>query len=195
MSDEVLVGAPVEQARQRLFAQVRLDGLQSAVAGAFTDGTGNSGDDAPEQHNQAPTVQTLPGYRSGPITVVPLRWYVRSTSGERFPAVDANLELQQARPGTSRLALTGIYRSATGEFVTTAQQDDARATVRQFLGRLARIPGRPVAGLTRRSTRPRGHSDCLGRPSGRSALPPAALLALSLPTDAVLGAVVKTRRS
>ena len=37
MSDHVLVGAPVDQARQRLLAQVRRDGLHGAVAGAFAD--------------------------------------------------------------------------------------------------------------------------------------------------------------
>lgn len=139
MSDEVLVGAPVDQARQRLFAQVRLDGLQSAVTGAFADGSRHPGTDLHESHHQEPTVHTLPGYLSGPVTVIPLRWYLSSAKGERFPAVDANLELQQADPGTSRLGITGIYRSAAGEFVTNGQQDEARSTVRQFLGRLARI--------------------------------------------------------
>lgn len=137
MSDEVLVGAPVDQARQRLLAQVRRDGLHAAVAGAFADRDLLPGSAVPAAHDRKLTVHTLPSYLSGAVTVIPLRWYTNSTFDDRFPVVDANIELQQAEPGTSRLGLTGIYRPATGKPNTSREKDEARATIRQFLGRLA----------------------------------------------------------
>ena len=138
MSDHVLVGAPVDQARQRLLAQVRRDGLHGAVAGAFAvrDGLPGAGAAAPERKL---TVHTLPSYLNGAVTVIPLRWYTSSTVDDRFPVVDANIELQQAETGTSRLGLTGIYRRAPEQGSTSGEQDDARATIRRFLGRLSTI--------------------------------------------------------
>lgn len=57
----------------------------------------------------------------------------------RFPVVDANIELQKAETGTSRLGLTGIYRPTPIQPNTSREQVDAGATIRQFLGRLATI--------------------------------------------------------
>ena len=139
MSDHVLVGAPVDQARQRLLAQVRRDGLSAAAAGAFADRDGLPGLGAAAEHDRTLTVHTLPSYLNGAVTVIPLRWYTSSTVDDRFPVVDANIELQQAEPGTSRLGLTGIYRPAPGHPDTGGDQDDARATIRRFLKRLATI--------------------------------------------------------
>ena len=139
MSEQVLVGAPVEPARRRLFAQVRRDGLHGAVADAFADNKEPPSSAALPVPHQELTVHTLPSYRSGAVTVIPLRWYTTSDFDDRFPDVDANLELERAEPGTSRLRLTGIYRSPTGQPATTRQQDQTRATIRHFLTRLADI--------------------------------------------------------
>ena len=114
MSEHVLVGAPVDQARQRLLAQVRRDGLHAPLRGRSPTGEGHGrgrgrGDD------RKLTVRTLPSYLTGAVTVIPLRWYTSSTFDDRFPVVDANIELQQAEPGTCRLGLTGIYRPRTGQ--------------------------------------------------------------------------------
>ena len=139
MSDEVLVAAPLAQARQRLLAQVHSDGLQAAVAGAFADGARLVASGALAAPDQKLTVHTLPSYLSGAVTVVPLRWYTNSAFDDHFPAVDANLELEQAEHGTSRLGLTGIYRPAAGHVNTTRQEQDARTTIRHFLARMADI--------------------------------------------------------
>ncbi|HEY4994105.1 MAG TPA: hypothetical protein VII33_18690, partial [Nakamurella sp.] len=139
MSEQVLVGAPAEPARRRLFAQVRRDGLHGAVADAFADNKEPPSSAALPVPHQELTVHTLPSYRSGAVTVIPLRWYTTSDFDDRFPDVDANLELEQAEPGTSRLGLTGIYRSPTGQPATTRQHDETRATIRHFLTRLADI--------------------------------------------------------
>jgi hypothetical protein len=139
MSDHVLVGAPVDQARQRLLALVRRDGLSAAVAGAFADRDGPRVAGAPAAPDRKLTVHTLPSYLNGAVTVIPLRWYTGSTVADRFPVVDANIELQQAGTGTSRLGLTGIYRPTPGRPNTSRDQDNARATIRHFLGRLATI--------------------------------------------------------
>jgi hypothetical protein len=156
MSEQVLVGAPAEQARRRLFAQVRRDGLHGAVADAFADSNEPPSSAALPVPHQALTVHTLPSYRSGAVTVIPLRWYTTSDFDDRFPAVDANLELEQAEPGTSRLRLTGIYRSPPGQPATTRQQDQTRATIRHFLTRLADIlaPGAYDEGHERDSHEP-----------------------------------------
>jgi hypothetical protein len=53
--------------------------------------------------------------------------------------VDANIELQQAEPETSRLGVSGIYHPTTGQPSTSTEQNDVRATIRQFLERLANI--------------------------------------------------------
>ena len=137
ISDEVPVGAPVDQARDRLFAQVDHDGLNAAAAGAFADLEKFPGPSGPAARCLGLTVHTLPSYRSGPVTVVPLRLYTSSASDDRFPTMDANLELQQAEQGTSRLALTGSCRAATAEPFTGREQEDARTIIRHFLGRLA----------------------------------------------------------
>jgi hypothetical protein len=140
MSDHVLVGAPVDQARRRLLAQVRRDDLLAAVAGAFADQDGPPVVGAAAAPDRKLVVHTLPSYLVGAVTVVPLRWSTGSTFGDHFPVMDANIELQQAEPGTSRLGLTGIYRPAPGQSNTTSgDQDDARTTIRHFLGRLAAI--------------------------------------------------------
>jgi hypothetical protein len=139
MSDEVLVAAPVNQARQRLLAQVRRDGLHAAVAGAFADRDRLPGGCEPAACDRKLTVQTLPSYLSGAVTVIPLRWFTSPTFDDRFPVVDANIELQQADSGTSRLGLTGIHRPTTGQLNISREQDDVRATIRQFLRRLATI--------------------------------------------------------
>lgn len=143
MSDHVLVAAPAVQARERLLAQVRRDGLRGAVADALTHGKELRAPLA--EPVQGLTVRTLPTYRSGAVTVIPLRWYTNLDFDDRFPVVDANLELEQAEPGTSRLSLTGIYHPATGQPGGTLTQDDTPAAIRRFLGRLADIlaPGQP----------------------------------------------------
>jgi len=139
IADEVLIGTPVGQARQRLLAQVGRDELHAIVAGAFADRDRLPGSREPTAHEQTLTVHTLPSYLNGPVTVIPLRWYTSPTFDEAFPVVDANIELQQAEPETSRLGVSGIYHPTTGQPSTSTEQNDVRATVRQFLERLANI--------------------------------------------------------
>lgn len=141
VSEEVLVGAPVDEARQRLFAQLDLDGLHDAAVGALTDIERSTATGASAARQRILTVHTLPSYLSGQVTVIPLRWNTSSPLDDRFPVMDANLELQLVTPVTSRLSLTGSCRSATGQPVTKVEQDDALAIIKQFLGRLAGVLG------------------------------------------------------
>ena len=129
----------MDQARQRLLAQVHRDGLHAAVAGSFTDAEKRTDAGMAAATGPKLTVRTLPSYLSGAVTVLPLRWYTSSTFDDRFPVVDANLGLQQAEPGTSRLGFTGIYRPGTAQDSTSGEQDVARATIRRFLERLVPI--------------------------------------------------------
>ena len=137
VSEAVVVGASLDQARERLFAQVGHDGLHAAAAGAFADIEKSPGPIGLGARHLGLTVHTLPSYRSGPVTVVPLRWYTSSALDDRFPTMDANLELQHADPGTTRLSLTGSCRAATGQPFTGGEQEDARTVIRHFLGHIA----------------------------------------------------------
>jgi hypothetical protein len=60
-------------------------------------------------------VQLLPGRRSGPRFVVPLRWETTGHAGRLFPSLDADLELTAGeQPSTSRLSIIGRYEPPLG---------------------------------------------------------------------------------
>jgi hypothetical protein len=54
-------------------------------------------------------VGVLPSREVGSVIVVPLRWEATGPAGRLFPALDANVELAAADPGSTRLTLIGCY--------------------------------------------------------------------------------------
>ena len=127
----------MDQARQRLLAQVHRDGLHAAVAGSFTrrreahrrgQGCGNR----PEADRAHPS--QLPQWRRH---VIPLRWYYQFPFDDRFPVVDANLGLQRRNQDQSA-GLHRIYgQDRPGQHQRRAGR--RRATIRRFLERLHTI--------------------------------------------------------
>jgi len=142
--DEVVsLPIPPAAARDRLLALMRVDaGWQDAASGAFDEGrkllllAGVAG------ATKHVIVQSLQPYRRGDTTVIPLRWVTEGPVGDRYPAVDANLELSPAVDGGSRLRFNGSYRPlpdhldlALDEVVLAGA---ARATALALLGRVTR---------------------------------------------------------
>jgi hypothetical protein len=54
-------------------------------------------------------VAVLPSREVGSVIVVPLRWEATGPAGRLFPALDVNIELTAAEPGSTRLTLNGCY--------------------------------------------------------------------------------------
>ncbi len=142
VEDVTPIMLPVAVAQERLLAFLQVDGLQSASADAFSKGqvllmrAGFAG--LSKQVN----VQNLPPYPRGETTVVPIRWVATGPMADLFPPLDANLELDPAEGGTSRLALRGIYRPPLGRIGATLDRfvlhRAARATADDFLSQVSR---------------------------------------------------------
>jgi hypothetical protein len=153
--DEVLVlDVPVAAAQDRLLAFHVDGGVQDAATFAFREGHALLQGDGFTGWTDQVAVHSVPAYLRGPTTILPLRWVVTGTSGDIFPAVDANLELDQAPDGRSRLTFRGSYRPPWGQlgFVLDQQrlQDAARATAGGLLERVAdaMLARRPRSGAS-----------------------------------------------
>lgn len=59
-------------------------------------------------------VAVLPSREVGNAIVVPLRWEATGPAGRLFPALDANVELTAADPGSTRLTVNGCYDPPLG---------------------------------------------------------------------------------
>jgi len=140
--DEVLVlDVPVAAAQDRLLAFHVDGGVQDAATFAFREGHVILEGDGFTGWTDQVAVHSVPAYLRSATTILPLRWVVTGTSGDIIPAVDANLELDQAPDGRARLTFRGSYRPPWGQlgFVLDQQrlQDAARATARGLLDRVA----------------------------------------------------------
>jgi hypothetical protein len=146
--EELLLAVPTALVQRRLTDYLRGDGLQAASAAAFGDGeqillrVGFAG------LNKQVAVQTLPAYRRERTVVVPLRWIATGATGDAFPTLDANLELDETAEHGTTLALTGSYTPPLGRLGATVDHvllnRAAQATARSFLTRLEhvlQIPG------------------------------------------------------
>ncbi len=86
-------------------------------------------------------VHSVPAYLRGETTILPLRWVVTGTTGDIFPAIDANLELDRTSDGRARLTFRGSYRPPWGQqgFVLDQQrlEEAVAATASGLLHRVA----------------------------------------------------------
>lgn len=142
--DEVLVlPVPVAVAQDRLVALHDDGGVQDAATCAFREGHALLLDAGFTGWIDQVAVHSVPAYLRGGSTIVPLRWVVTGESGEMFPAVDANLELDRAPGGCSRLTFRGSYRSPSAQLGFVLDQPRlqraARASVRGLLDRVAGV--------------------------------------------------------
>jgi hypothetical protein len=140
--EEVMpIAVPVGVARERLLAFLQVDGLQAVSSDAFSEGlalllrAGFAG------LSKQVAVQHMPAYLRGDTIVIPIRWVATGPVGGLFPPLDANLELDPAEGGTSRLGLRGSYRPPLGRIGASLDQlvlhQAARATLRGFLSRVS----------------------------------------------------------
>ena len=141
--DEVRpIGVPVAEAREGLLAVLRRDGLQTVSVDAFSAGQSLLVRAGFAGLSKQVAVQYLPAYRRGDTTVIPIRWVATGPAADLFPPLDANLELDPAGGGTSRLTLRGCYRTPLGRIGAGLDQlvlhQAARATVRRFLAQMSR---------------------------------------------------------
>jgi hypothetical protein len=142
VDEGILIEVPVAVALERLTAQLQIGGLQAAGSAAFNEGqavllrAGFAG------LTKQVAVQNLPGYFRGDTAVIPIRWTATGPAGDLFPALDANLELDPAEAGTTRLTVHGSYRPPLGRFGAALDQlvlhNAARATIRTLLSHLER---------------------------------------------------------
>ncbi len=144
---------PVGVARDRLLDLLERGGLRDAAAGAFAAGQTvllRAGFAGPTEQV---AVRSLPPYRRGPSMVVLVRWVLTGPAAGLFPPLDANLELDPARDGTSRLTLSGSYRPPVRRSAATLDglllRRAARAAVHGFLTRIARAVLEPPAAARR----------------------------------------------
>jgi hypothetical protein len=122
VDEGILLEVPVAVALERLTAQLQIGGLQAAGSAAFNEGqavllrAGFAG------LTKQVAVQNLPGYFRGDTAVIPIRWTATGPAGDLFPALDANLELDPAEAGTTRLTVHGSYRPPLGRFGAALDQ-------------------------------------------------------------------------
>ena len=128
---------PYEQARVRLLAYVRDDGLQTSAEDAFEAGRELLVRAGVGALSKEVLVQLLQPYEQGHVTVVPLRWVATGATGTMFPQLDGNLELSPAADG-STLTLAGAYRAPLAAVGASLDRvllhRVADASARRFLG-------------------------------------------------------------
>jgi hypothetical protein len=142
VDEAIPVAVSVALAQEGLLAFLHADGLQNASLDAFNEGqalimcAGFAG------LSKQVAVQSLRAYLRAETIVIPIRWVATGRAAELFPPLDANLELDPAQDGTSRLRLRGCYRPPMGPIGAGIDQlvlhQAARATVRGFLSRVSR---------------------------------------------------------
>jgi len=114
--DEVLVlDMPVAAAQDRLLALHADGGVQDVATHAFREGHALLRGDGFTGWTDQVAVHSVPAYLRGATTILPLRWVVTGTTGDIFPAIDANLELDGTPDDRARLTFRGSYRPPWGQ--------------------------------------------------------------------------------
>jgi len=143
--DEVTaLSVPAETSQHRLRACMQTGGvLLAAASAAFRDGQAVLLRAGVAGLTGRVFVQVVPGYQCGNTTVIPVRWVTNSSTGQAFPAIDANLECEPADDLRTRLALRGSYRPPTGQpgaaLDAVVLHGAAGATAQALLARVGRI--------------------------------------------------------
>jgi hypothetical protein len=174
--EQLQLQVPVAVVRERLLIQLQTDGLYTASSEALNrrpstihrdgdkgDGHGSGdgqvrtdgqvgGDGKVAFESRHLTVDTLPPYVRGPVTVLPIRWI---TDGARDgqPSLDANLEFGPSETdATTKLLLVGVFRPMPpdSQIDYGMQQRVSRNTARRFLTKIAALVVRgPPTNMTR----------------------------------------------
>jgi hypothetical protein len=173
--EQLQLQVPIAVVRERLLIQLQTDGLYTASSEALSDGPstihgyGDKGDGHSSGYGQVRadgqvggdgkvafesrhlTVDTLPPYVRGPVTVLPIRWI---TDGARDgqPSLDANIECGPETNATTKLLLVGVFRPMPpdSQIDYGMQQRISRNTARRFLTKIAALVVRgPPTNMTR----------------------------------------------
>ena len=142
VDEDTRIAVPVAVALERLLAYLQGDGLQTASLDAFSMGQALLVRAGFAGLSKQVAVQNLPAYSRGDTIVIPIRWVATGPVADLFPPLDANLELDPAGGGTSRLTLRGSYRPPLGRVGASLDQmvlhQAARTTVSGFLKLVSR---------------------------------------------------------
>jgi hypothetical protein len=142
VSETVSVDVPLAVAQHRLFEHLRLGDLDSLASGAYAEGVMVFARAGVAGLSKTVEIQSVPAYKRGAITVIPLRWVATGALSGAFPVLDANLELTATDSGT-QLDFIGSYRPPLGVLGAALDRlvmhNVARATVQRFAAQLAEV--------------------------------------------------------
>jgi hypothetical protein len=141
-SESLAVDAPLAMVQHRLLTFLRVGDLDGLAEDAYGEGLTLLAHAGAGGLSKAVTVQSIPAYRRGAVTVVPIRWVATGPMTRVFPVLDANLELSAADAETT-LTMVGTYRPPFGRLGEAidkiALKSVASATIRTFLSQLSEV--------------------------------------------------------
>lgn len=133
--------------QHRLLAFLHAGDLDDVASAAYREGVNVLARAGASGLAKSVTVQSLPAYRHGAVTVIPFRWLATGLLHGAFPVLDANLELAATGAHTT-ITIIGSYRPPLGKLGEVLDQlllkTVARATIRHFLDQLAEVATRIV---------------------------------------------------
>ncbi len=141
-SESLAVDVPLAMVQHRLLTFFRVGDLDGVAAAAYGQGVTLLAHAGVGGLAKTVAVESIPAYRRGAMTVVPIRWVAAGPMGWAFPVLDANLEMSAADSETT-VTLTGSYRPPLGKVGEAIDRmvlkSVARATIRAFLSHLAKV--------------------------------------------------------
>jgi len=141
IADEVLLDVQYPAARERL-ARLVGDGLLRTSQDAYDHGAVGLERVGATGLSKLVTVQTSELASPSESNGVAIRWQAAGPGSGLFPVLDADIMLAPADDGHTLLTLTGVYRPPLGSFGARLDRAVlhrlAAATIRNFLGRLAK---------------------------------------------------------
>jgi hypothetical protein len=147
-SEALAVDVPLAMVQHRLLTFLRVGDIDGLAATAYGEGLTLLAHAGAGGLSKAVAMESIPGYRRGAVTVVPIRRVATGLMTRAFPVLDANLELSAAGTETT-LTMVGSYRPPFGRLGEAidkiALKSVAGATIRTFLSQLSEVATQLVA--------------------------------------------------
>jgi hypothetical protein len=142
VSESVTIDVPLAVAQHRLLEYLHGGDLESLASVAYAEGVTVLARSGIAGLSKTVEIQSIPAYRRGSTTVVPLRWIATGALSGAFPVLDANLELTAENAGTM-LMVVGSYRPPFGVLGAVVDRlvlhGVATSTLRRFVAQLAEV--------------------------------------------------------